>query len=466
MTSRHTEKVDRISRQVQRFYAQQVPFKVFHGSTNSTRIQSFEKDKMVDVSDLNEIIHLDLEAQTVIVEPNVSMDALVNTTLRRGLVPPVIPEFPGITVGGAIQGGAGESSSFKWGFFSQTTNWVEYVVGDGSVIKASPKENPDLFYGAAGSCGSLGVITGVEIKLIPAKKYVRLKYTPVANFESAVQTLAEEGKNVHDFIDCIMFTPYSGMVITGSMSNEKVGKIQRFSRARDQWYYLHVQELNNTRVAVTETVPLRDYLFRYDRGAFWVGRYAFDLFGVPFTRLRRFILNPILHTRKLYQALQESGASQQYFVQDLTVPIEKCVGFLRYVDKKIGTYPLWLCPVKPEPRSPLLCNGIAAPLTINIGIWGPRIDNYEEFKRFNRDVEKELVKYGGKKWMYAHAYYTEREFWDIYDKEWYTALRSRYHATSLPDIYSKVVVKKEYEVNVKKGLIKTILGTAGLKIEQ
>lgn len=423
---------------------------------------------MLDTSDLNEILAIDVERSVAVVESNVPMDALVNATLKYNLVPPVIPEFPGITVGGGIQGGAGESSSFKWGFISQTVNWIEYVLGDGSIVRASANEHADLFYGAAGSCGSLGVITAIEIQLIPAKKYVHLTYSPINSFNAALQLLQEKSLALakNDFIDGIMFGKDHGVVITGRLTDKRIGRLQRFSRAHDPWYYLHAENIDMTREVIHETVPLKDYLFRYNRGAFWVGRYAFELFGVPFTALMRFILNPILNTRKLYQALQVSGASQEYIVQDLTLPASQSVEFLNYLDKKTNIYPLWLCPVKPEPRSPLLCNGIDAPLTINIGVWGPRMDSYSKFKKLNRDIESELARYQGKKWMYAHNYYTEDEFWKIYDKKWYDGLRTKYKATTLPNMYEKVVVKKRYKVDVHRGLYRTIFGVAKLRVKK
>jgi len=467
-TDTHKEKVSRISAKVREFYDLKKPFRVFHGSTNSTRILSFKADELIDVSDLDEIISIDTKRKVAIVEPNVPMDRLVAATLQHGLIPPVIPEFPGITVGGAIQGGAGESSSFKWGFLSQTTNWVEYVQGDGTVVMSSPHERPDLFYGAAGSCGSLGVITSTELQLLTAKPFVEITYMPSGNFSKTIDMIAERSKRLSDFdfIDAIAFTKDQSLVITGKFIYKPSGKIRRFTRAQDQWFYLHAQEILDKDEVVTECVPIKDYLFRYDRGAFWVGRFAFELFGVPFTRFRRFLLNPILNTRKLYQALQESGASQEYIVQDLTLPIEKSVDFLNYIDSTLAIYPLWICPVKPEPRSPLLCNGIDTELSINIGVWGPRIPDYDEFKRVNRNIEKKLAQADGKKWMYAHTYYTEKEFWNIYDMLWYKELRTAYGATTLPTIYDKVVVKKHYSVNAKRGLYATILGTARLRIEK
>jgi len=464
MDEAHINKVRRITSEVNNLYHAKTPFRVFHGSTNSTRILLFKKDEMLDVSDLNEVLSINKAAMTAIVEPNVPMDKLVDTTLQYGLLPPVITEFPGITVGGGIQGGAGESSSFKWGFFSQTVNWVEYVLGDGTVVKASPSEHPDLFYGAAGSCGTLGVITAVEIQLIPAKKYTQLTYLPVTGFADAIETLERSSKKDYDFIDGIMFGKDHGVVIVGKLSDEKVGKMQRFSRAHDPWYYLHAARIDAHAQTITETVPLKDYLFRYNRGAFWVGRYAFKRFDIPFNAFTRYTLNPILNTRKLYQALQESGASQEHLVQDLTLPLDRSEEFLKYINAATGIYPLWLCPVKPEPRSPLLCNGIGTPLAINVGVWGPQETDYTTFKKLNKDIEAKLMALGGKKWMYAHTYYTETEFWKIYDKRWYEALRKKYKATILPTMYEKVIVRERYEVHARRGLLRTIAGTAKLRI--
>ncbi len=451
--------------QARDFYRSKVPFRIFHGSTNSTRILSFKKEEMLDVSDLNEILSVDTRTATAIVEPNVPMDRLVEATLKYGLLPPVITEFPGITVGGGIQGGAGESSSFKWGFFSQTVNWIEYVLGDGTVVKASPSEHADLFYGAAGSSGTLGVITAVEVQLIPAKKYVQLTYLPVDSFVTALQTLQRCAGEAYDFVDGIMFGKDHGVIIVGTLSDTKEGKVQRFSRARDPWYYLHAAHIDSKAQSVTESVPLTDYLFRYNRGAFWMGRYAFARFGIPFNALTRFVLNPVFNTRKLYQALQDSGASQEHIVQDLTLPLDTAEEFLEYSDATTGIYPLWLCPVKPELRSPLLCNGLDTPLAINVGLWGPQIADYAKFKKLNKDIEAKLMELGGKKWMYAHTYYTEKEFWQIYDKRWYDALRKKYNATNLPTMYEKVVVRDQYRVNAKRGALRALMGTAKLRVK-
>lgn len=94
-------------------------------------------------------------AEPVSEKPNVPMDKLVEATLEHGLIPPVIMEFPGITVGGGYAGSAGESSSFKYGYFDQTINSVEMILANGEVVNASKTTHPDLFKGAAGALGTL-----------------------------------------------------------------------------------------------------------------------------------------------------------------------------------------------------------------------------------------------------------------------------------------------------------------------
>lgn len=65
--------------------------------------------------------------------------------------------------------------------------------------------------------------------------------------------------------------------------------------------------------------------------------------------------------------------------------------------------------------------------------------------RQNRALEQEVARLGGKKCLYAHAYYTEDEFWAHYDRETYDALREKYGAGYLPSVYDKVKVDVDAE---------------------
>ncbi|KAJ3495310.1 hypothetical protein NLG97_g3486 [Lecanicillium saksenae] len=82
---------------------------------------------------------------------------------------------------------------------------------------------------------------------------------------------------------------------------------------------------------------------------------------------------------------------------------------------------------------------------MNFGVWGPGSRDRNEFKLVNRRLEAKVHELGGKKWLYAHTYYSEREFWDIYPRDKYDALREKYGATHLPSVYDKVKVDIEAE---------------------
>ena len=91
-------------------------------------------------------------------EPMVKMQALVEATLKHGMLPLVLPEFKHITVGGAIMGAALESSSHMHGDFLDACRSVELLLGNSSVVVCSPTERTDLFSALSGSYGTLALL--------------------------------------------------------------------------------------------------------------------------------------------------------------------------------------------------------------------------------------------------------------------------------------------------------------------
>lgn len=448
----HRIAVDAIATNVRSFYDRQEVFRIYHGSTNSTRQSQYRRDNIIDTSKLTSVLLIDCEKKTALVEPNVPMDSLVKATLSYGLVPPVVMEFPGITAGGGFSGTSGESSSFRYGFFDRTVNWIEIVLPNGEKVTASSEDKPDLFRGAAASFGTLGVITLLEIQLIEAKKYVELTYYTVPSMSQAMEKIEEAtGDASNEYLDGIVFAKNQIVICSGRLTNVVQGgaNIQRFTRPSDPWFYLHAKKVASQATgSVVEAIPLVDYLFRYDRGGFWVGMYAFKYFVTPFNRVSRYILDKFMHTRVMYHALHQSGHSKQYIIQDVAVPYPAADEFVDWLHDNFGHYPLWLCPLRQRGKAVDSPQGLLAgkvdpdapEYLLNFGVWGPGPQNRQEFVKANRRLEQKVQELQGKKWLYAHAYYTEDEFWSIYDRKEYDALRIKYRATFLPSIYDKVKV--------------------------
>lgn len=454
---RHTFAIHNIQKQMAGFFASEQKVKIYHGSTNSTRAQKFEEGKYIDISKLNQVVEINTADKYVLVEPNVSMYKLVKETARYNLVPPVVMEFPEITVGGGIQGGAGESSSFKYGLFHDTCLEYEMVLGNGKVVTASPTQNKDLFYGTACSYGSLGIITLIKLHLIPAKRFIHITYNTVNSVNEAINIMSEKCKGNIDFIDGIIFTKNRVTIMTGNFSDKEKLPVSTFSKYTDEWFYLHINNISKQYERYEEIIPTKDYLFRYDMGGFWVGRYFFTFFKIPFVKLTRQIFHRLLNTKTIYRLLHETNISQQYFVQDLALPKNNAMEFIQFVDTKLHIYPLWLCPLRPGKDDKLSPNYIDTNLVINIGVWGKIRSNYNEFVKIHHDVENEVANLGGRKVLYAHSYYSREQFWSIYDHEWYLDLRNKYFADAVfPDIYEKTKVTGIYKRTILLGIWKAL----------
>lgn len=431
---RHDRAVEDIADRVKSFKDGGSRPTISHGSTNSTRPQ--REGDTIEVGHLDHVLQVDRGEEKAVVEPNVPMDRLVDATLEHGLVPPVVMEFPGITVGGGIQGGAGESSSFVHGAFHQCFDRYEIITGDGEILEVSEDSHPDLFHGTECSYGSLGILTAAELELVPATDYVRLEYRRVKGAEELVSMVRREvERGEADFLDAILFGPDLGVVMVGERSDREDLPVNRFWRARDDWFYRHARKAVDGRERWVENVPLRDYLFRYDRGAFWTGELGLERLPLRGSREIRTALDPIFRTRRMYRFLHGGDLASGFIVQDICLPEKNAAEFVDWVDENLGIYPLWLCPLEPdgEGNHPTSPGEMDTELVVNVGVWGkPPGDPYEA----NRDLERAVLDMDGRKVLYAHQYMDKEEFWEMYDGERYQKLREKYDAGEVfPGIY-------------------------------
>lgn len=459
----HKEIVEKIASQIKDYLTshKEKKLRFYHGGTNSTRDQSTNDDYyFIDISNFNDVLEVNTEHMYALVEPNVSMDKLVKATLEYGLMPPVVMEFPGITAGGAVNGATLEASSYKYGQFNDNCLDYEIVLGSGEIIHATEEEYTDLFYGISGSYGSLGLLTLIKVKLIPASPFVRTVFTFSGDYSRTVQQLSDEVKKEKaDFIDAIVFDSEHGVTITGFLHTKKDEKIETFSKATDEWFYERAKKVSNDQKQYEEIIPIFDFLFRYNRGAYWMGDYTFSLMHLPDNRVTKTILNPFMNTRKLYDGLHALNVSQNYFIQDFYCPLNQTVSFMQESEKELDIFPIWLCPMKPAKNPQKLSPSyIDTDLIIDIGIWGQSKKYLQDPIQFNRMFEVYAEESNARKMLYAHAYYPEDEFWKIYDKKWYDNLRKKYHAKEIfPDVWKKTHVEnKTYKIHFWSGIFQLI----------
>jgi hypothetical protein len=254
-----------------------------------------------------------------------------------------------------------------------------------------------------------------------AKKYVKLTYHSLPTMSQATKKMEEATDDTsNDYLDGIVLARDRIVICAGRLTNDLPdgAHLQQFTRAQDPWFYIHAERrLAHATAPVVDFITLVDYLFRYDRGAFWVGKYTFNYF--------------ITHST-VSPATSSTGSS---------VPVSCTMLSIRPVIRNDTLSKMLQCHIKPPMN---FCNGCTITwASIPCGCvpfesaadW--LIPPTRHFVQQNRKLEQQVQELQGKKWLYAHAYYTEDEFWTIYDRNEYDALRAKYHATYLPNLYDK-----------------------------
>ncbi len=481
LTTQHQKKIDTLFAQIEVAPSTRVSHRT--RSPKSDRKKAYSSR----IKEWQEILLFNPAESTVWVEPGITMDQLVRWSLPRGFIPFVVPEFKQITVGGAIIGSALESSSFRHGQFNDTCLAYEVLLPEQKRLIISPHEHADLFHGISGSYGTLGHVSAIQLPLQRCKDGVALTCRIFSSLEKAMEAMEEakeDGSSI-EYLEAIVLRPDKIVVIMGKQISQKRllsgGKHLSFSAPWSKWYIHHILEESEYKKEWTWYLSLYDYLFRMDRGAFWMGQFITTKTLPPFFLAsqrhsqsipeilhRAFAaktpsLTPSLALRlatgwkmssgSLYQVLHSlpKGTFEKTFlVHDFYIPFKKLPQMMDYLTQNVQIFPLWLCPLRgthsPQIFSPhYVAEGDTTDL-INVGIYGVPKRSHA-IPQMVRDLEKVVAALGGKAMLYSAHEYSEETFWSIYDRGDYASLRERYGFTELPDIIEKICISSPHEKN-------------------
>ena len=145
---------------------------------------------------LNKIIEIDEKNLQVTVEPAVITQVLREAVLEKNLSYPVDPSSQGSCwIGGNVAENAGGARALKYGVTKDYVLNLEVVLPNGEIIwtGANTLKNStgyNLTQLMVGSEGTLGVITKIVLKLIPANKHNVLLLVPFYNSTEACEAVS------------------------------------------------------------------------------------------------------------------------------------------------------------------------------------------------------------------------------------------------------------------------------------
>jgi FAD/FMN-containing dehydrogenase len=465
----HKADVEKVCKEFQEFLKYRLPgekasinrFK--HGAHESHRTveTAYKKDAFkINLGNLDNVIAIDKDKLLLHAEPGLPMDEMAGIAIAHGFLPQIVPEFPGITVGGAIGGVAGESTGHKYGLFHNTIESMDVITGDGIFHEnVSRSHESDLFMAMCGSYGTQGILVRASIRLVLAPKYVRTDYYHMSSMEMALTKMEElaNQENPPEFLDGLALSSDSAVVIAGYPTNhaEKVTLSLRANRT-DPWFFWYVTDLTRkhspSEISIhTDILSVDDYLFRFDRGAFWAARHGMMfLFGTssynpdpqkeagPTISLRG-LWSWVGTTRQMYKLCHSPGDvkfAETYIIQDFILPTKAAAVELTHFNTKedYHIWPLWICPIRKVEANHEQEIGLGLPLEgkqgdlmFNLGFYGP-VNSGKPMNPIqkNKELEQKVFSLKGKKWLYAQSFYTEEEFWAHYNQSIYELLREKY----------------------------------------
>ncbi|MEV6908586.1 FAD-binding protein [Amycolatopsis sp. NPDC051071] len=164
------------------------------GAGHSVDGQALVSDGIaIDMSTLKEVRPVDQDR--ISVDAGARWRAVVDTSLRDGTVPPVLPDYLELSVGGLLSTGGFGGASHRYGSQADNVHDLDVVTPDGELVTCSPTTNPELFDAVRGTQGRHGIITRATVALTRAPSTVwwhRLTYHDLGAYLGDQRRLVDE----------------------------------------------------------------------------------------------------------------------------------------------------------------------------------------------------------------------------------------------------------------------------------
>ncbi len=411
------------------------------GKSTSNLFRERQKNtSKVNVRDFNTVISIDVKNMIAEVEGMTTFEDLVKETLKYGFLPPVVPELKLITIGGAVSGVGIESSSFKYGLVHETVLEMEILLASGETVIATREKHSDLFFAIPNSYGTLGYILKLKIQIVPTKKYVEIKHVKYTDQKKYFEELTQLSNNkTYDFIDGVIFKEDDMYII--------LGKFVDTAPFVSDYKYMKIYFKSITDGGI-DYLTASDYIWRWDTDWFWCSNNFFMQNAILRLFLGKFMLGSrsFMKVKRFYEKHLEKyigRKNSESIVQDIAIPIENCIPFLNFFHTTIGIKPIWICPVHSYKKENFTLFPVdPMKFYVDIAFWDA-IKSDKEKGYYNRLIEEETKKLGGLKSLYSQSFYSELEFWEIYNGEEYKKLKNTYDPKYvLKDMYRKCVLRK------------------------
>jgi len=264
----------------------------------------------IDMRRLNRVVNFSPSQKTVRVEAGIRWRDLQKFIDPHGLSVKLMQSYADFTVGGALSINA-HGRYTGLGPVILSVRSIALLLADGTLIEATPTLNAELFYGAIGGYGGLGVIVEVELDLAENKRVRRdVEKLSASRYPDFFRKQVRNNSRVV-FHNADLYPP-------------------AYSRARAiSW------------TETDEEVTTRHRLVREGRAYSLAAYFIWSVTETPLGKWRKeFLIDPVIYSRKavrwrnfeagadVAELEPRSRALRTYVLQEYFVPIERYAEFL------------------------------------------------------------------------------------------------------------------------------------------
>jgi FAD/FMN-containing dehydrogenase len=162
---------------------------------------------MIDMTGLDRFVSFDRSTGLLVAEAGVSLSQILELAVPAGYFLPVTPGTKHVTLGGAVANDVHGKNHHRAGTIGRWVRGLDLLRSDGTELSLAPDDTTGAFSATIGGLGLTGVITRVELELLPAaSSNMDVETVPFRGLNEFF-ALADESDASHDYtvawVDCL-----------------------------------------------------------------------------------------------------------------------------------------------------------------------------------------------------------------------------------------------------------------------
>jgi decaprenylphospho-beta-D-ribofuranose 2-oxidase len=146
------------SEQDVRLLVDRAPSLIARGNGRAYGDAALNPENTVLMTRFKRILSFDDATGSIVCEAGVRLSDILSAALPYGWLPHVMPGTKHVTVGGMVAADVHGKNHVQAGSFAHHVAWLDLMIGDGSVVRCSTTDDPELFEATLGGMGLTGVV--------------------------------------------------------------------------------------------------------------------------------------------------------------------------------------------------------------------------------------------------------------------------------------------------------------------